>query len=267
MHHLHSASFAEVATTTNRDVGDVSPNGRHMLLTIEGSHSGLWELRVADIVWNDGVPSLADIRAIEAGDQAPLWAVRVHAGRSEHIIFARDINMPALVDNQIETIGVEGAGLARLSPADTATGTIADCNEFAYCRPDGKHIIYGRGHDAISGMDCWSMQADGSDSQHLTLTLFDQPWARSRWGAARSADRQAGPTCAASRRPAEPLPRSVRTCARPSCCAVQSIGAKARGCLADPSLPPALYKRRRASKRGWRVVDGGVHAKAPGANE
>ncbi|MGA2012756.1 MAG: PA14 domain-containing protein [Solirubrobacteraceae bacterium] len=135
---------------------------------------GSWELRVADIVWTGGAPSLADVRVIQPSTD-DFYEPYGFSPDDQRILFASDINMPGWVDTQIDSIGVDGTGLARLTPADTPTGTTADYNEFAFYTPDGRYIVAGRGHDAISGgLDYWVMGADGSDPQHLTY--FEQPW-------------------------------------------------------------------------------------------
>ncbi len=134
---------------------------------------GDWELETADIVWSDGVPSLADITSI-APSSTSFYEPYGFTPDDQHIIFASDVDQTSWADMQIDEIGVDGTGLTQLTPA--ATGDSLDnYNEFAFFTPDGDSIIYGRTDGAISGgMDYWTMNPDGGNPQHLTF--FEQPW-------------------------------------------------------------------------------------------
>jgi hypothetical protein len=135
---------------------------------------GYWKLKVADIAWSNGVPSLANVQTIEpqAGHFYEPYGFSPDGSR---IIFASDLGMPSPWDSQIYTIGTDGAALTRLSPADEPTGFFSNYNEFAFYTPDGQHIIYGRTADAEGGgVDYWVMNPDGTASRRLTY--FNESW-------------------------------------------------------------------------------------------
>ncbi|MGO9959444.1 MAG: PA14 domain-containing protein [Solirubrobacteraceae bacterium] len=141
---------------------------------------GYWELKVADIVWSNGVPSLSDTRTIEPTTNS-FYEPYGFTPDDQHIIFASDTGMPSWMDSQIDTIDVDGTGLTRLSPADAPTGFFTNYNEFAFYTPDDNWIIYGRTHDATSGgVDYWIMHPDGTDSQRLTW--FNSSWSTESLG-------------------------------------------------------------------------------------
>lgn len=135
---------------------------------------GYWKLKVADIAWSNGVPSLANVQTIEP-QAGHFYEPYGFSPDGSKIIFASDLGMPSPWDSQIYMIGADGAGLTRLSPADEPTGFFTNYNEFAFFTPDGSHIIYGRTADAQGGgMDYWVMNPDGTGSQRLTY--FNESW-------------------------------------------------------------------------------------------
>ncbi len=66
---------------------------------------GYWQLKVANIVWNGGVPSLANIRTIQPFASS-FYEVPTGftADDSRHIIFASNAGMPSLLNTQIYEI-------------------------------------------------------------------------------------------------------------------------------------------------------------------
>ncbi len=135
---------------------------------------GFWQLKVADIVWTNGVPSLADIRTIEPSP-GQFYEPYGFSPDDSHIIFASSVNMPSWTDNEIDTININGTGLTQLSPPNAPGQILGDYDEFAFYTPDGNWIVYGSTHDTLSGgMDYWIMHPDGSDAQRLTY--FNAPW-------------------------------------------------------------------------------------------
>lgn len=141
---------------------------------------GYWQLKVANIVWNNGVPSLGDIRTIEP-QPSRFYEPYGFTPDDSHILFASDANMPTWTDSQIDEISTDGTGLTRLSPADAPPGVFNDYNEFAFFTPDDNWIIYGRTRNATSGgMDYWIMRPDGTASQRLTY--FNSPWSTESMG-------------------------------------------------------------------------------------
>jgi hypothetical protein len=135
---------------------------------------GYWRLKVADIVWTAGVPTLSNIQTIEPAPDH-FYEPYGFSPDDSHIIVASDIGMPNWWDSQIYSIAIDGTGLMRLSPADAPTGFFTNYNEFAFYRPGDNAIIYGRTRGAASGgMDYWLMNPDGTGSQRLTY--FNEPW-------------------------------------------------------------------------------------------
>ncbi len=141
---------------------------------------GYWQLKVANIVWTNGVPSLADVRTIEP-QTGRFYEPYGFTPDDSGIVFASDANMPTWMDSQIDTIATDGSGLTRLSPADAPTGVFTNYNEFAFYTPDNAWIVYGRTHDATSGgLDYWIMRPDGTSSQRLTF--LNSPWSTESMG-------------------------------------------------------------------------------------
>jgi hypothetical protein len=141
---------------------------------------GLWQLKVADIVWSGGVPSLADIRTIDP-DPGSFYEPYGFTPDDAHIIFASDAGQPSWTDTQIDTIATDGTGLTQLSPSEPADGVFSEYNEFAFYVPGTNQIIYGRSRDATSGgLDYWDMNLDGSGQQRLTY--FNEPWSTQSMG-------------------------------------------------------------------------------------
>ncbi len=133
---------------------------------------GYWQLKVANIVWNGGVPSLANIRTIQPFASS-FYEPYGFTADDSHIIFASNAGMPSLLNTQIYEIATDGSGLRALTSANPAA--IVNYNEFAFPMPGDGAIIYGSAHDATSGgMDYWTMNADGSDPQRLTY--FNMQW-------------------------------------------------------------------------------------------
>ncbi len=133
---------------------------------------GYWQLKVANIVWNGGVPSLANIRTIMPA-AASFYEPYGFTADDSHIIFASNAGMPSWIDNEIDEIATDGTGLRALTTP--VPGALISYNEFAFDMPGDNAIIYGSTHDATSGgMDYWTMNPDGSDPQRLTY--FNAPW-------------------------------------------------------------------------------------------
>lgn len=135
---------------------------------------GSWRLVVADIVWNAGVPSLANQTVVEPATGLFMEPYGFSPDGSR-VLFASNYEQPNWTDSQIWESNPDGTGLVRLSPADGPTGAFDAYNEFAFYAPSGNQIVYGRTvGSAASGLDYWLMNADGSGSQRLTY--FNEPW-------------------------------------------------------------------------------------------
>jgi hypothetical protein len=132
---------------------------------------GTWEIQVANIVWTNGVPSLADIRTINP-KPGSFYEPYGFTPDNQHIIFATS-GGGSWEDDTIDTIDVDGTGLTQVSPS--AAPGVPNYAEFAFYTPSGDAIIWGRGYDTgMAGMDYWIMGADGSNPQRLTY--FNEPW-------------------------------------------------------------------------------------------
>jgi hypothetical protein len=133
---------------------------------------GYWQLKVANIVWNAGVPSLANVRTIEPYANS-FYEPYGFSPDDSHIIFASNADEPAWYDSQIDSIAVDGSGFSQLTTP--VPGSTVNYNEFAFYTPSNDAIIYGSSFDAISGgLDYWTMNPDGSGQQQLTS--FNDPW-------------------------------------------------------------------------------------------
>ena len=138
---------------------------------------GYWELKVANIVWNNGTPSLSDVRTIEPASNA-FYEPYGFTPDDQHVVFASDAGQPGWLDDQIDTIGTDGTGLSQVSEQ---TPGEPNYNEFAFYTPGNDAIIYGGTRDTGSGgMDYWEMNPDGTGSQRLTY--FNAPWSTEGMG-------------------------------------------------------------------------------------
>ena len=134
---------------------------------------GYWVLKVANIVWSGGVPSLANIRTINP-DANSFYEPYGFTPDDQHIIFASDAGTSGVAATQIDEIGVDGTGLTTLSPAAQPAGSV-NYSEFAFFTPGNDKLIFGRVSGAnAGGMDYWTMNPDGSDVQRLTY--FNEQW-------------------------------------------------------------------------------------------
>ena len=133
---------------------------------------GYWQLKVANIVWTAGVPSLADIRTIEPTSNT-FYEAYGFTPNDQDVIFASNTTGGTWLDDQIDEINVDGTGLTQLS--QSMPSPEVNYNEFAFFDPTNTSIIFGRSYDTTGGgMDYWTMNADGSDPQRLTY--FNEPW-------------------------------------------------------------------------------------------
>ncbi len=136
---------------------------------------GAWRLKTADIVWDAGVPHLANIETFEP---EPGLFIEPYgfSPDDQSIIFASDLGMPSWMDSQIWTVKADFSGAPqRLSPPDAPTGFFSDYNEFAFYVPQDDDIVYGRTvGSSTGGLDYWVMSPDGSEQQRLTY--FNERW-------------------------------------------------------------------------------------------
>ena len=78
---------------------------------------------MADIVWTNGVPSLANVTTIEPQTNH-FYEPYGFSPDGSHIIFASDLGMSFWWDSQIYSVATDGTGLTRLSPADAPEGLL-----------------------------------------------------------------------------------------------------------------------------------------------
>jgi hypothetical protein len=132
---------------------------------------GVWQLEVANIVWTNGVPSLANIRTLNPVPNS-FYEPYGFSPDDQDVVFATSAG-GGVAHDTIDEINVNGTGLTQLSP--TMPSGIANYAEFAFYTPSNNSIIWGRGYDtAVAGMDYWTMNPDGTNPQRLTY--FNEPW-------------------------------------------------------------------------------------------
>jgi hypothetical protein len=136
---------------------------------------GSWRLKLADIVWSVGVPSLANVKAYEP-EVGNFYEPYGFSPDGTQILFASSAFMPGVGDSQIYRVSTSLTGLTRLSDQNEInSGGWSNYNEFAFYTADGAHIIYGRiKQSTAGGIDYWIMNADGSHQERLTY--MNEPW-------------------------------------------------------------------------------------------
>ena len=132
---------------------------------------GAWQLKVANIVWSGGVPSLSDIRTIDpvAGK---FYEPYGFSPDDSNIVFASNAGELGVINDQIDTININGTGFTHLTSPDPSA--IIDYSEFGWYAPNNQIIYSSSIYAASGGLDYWTMNGDGSDPQQLTY--FNEPW-------------------------------------------------------------------------------------------
>lgn len=134
----------------------------------DGAHLlGWWRMKTGNIVWNNGVPSLADVKTYEP-QTGRFYESYGFSPDGTSLLFASDLNMTNVLSSQIYSMKLTGGAPTRLSPNVTTAGFMNNYNEFAYYTPDGKHILYARQFASSGGLDLWMMNPDGTGQQRLT---------------------------------------------------------------------------------------------------
>jgi hypothetical protein len=130
---------------------------------------GAWRMHVADLVWTNGAPSLANKKTLQSSGLLEAYGF-THDG--SRVLFAADALAGTAWNNlQIMTLPANLTGTAvRLSPSDAPdTGNYSNFNEFAFPMPGTDRIIFARSVGAwYSSLEYWTMNADGSDPRQLT---------------------------------------------------------------------------------------------------
>ncbi len=147
---------------------------------------GQWALKIAHLAWNDGTPSLANIRTFEP-QTGKFFEPYGFSPNNQRIIFASDIDvhgglLETAFNSQIWTINASSLGnLQRISPDDPTIGPFSNYNEFAFYIPGSDEVVFGRTyHSKAGGMDYWTANSDGGN--YRQLTSMDQPGNRQYMG-------------------------------------------------------------------------------------
>ncbi len=140
---------------------------------------GWWQIKVADLVWTNGDPSLQNIRTFEP--QQAFYEPYGTTPDSRRIIFASSMNTGpnGVWDLQVFSMDADTFGdirqLTSKTPAQQYSYKTNVYNEQTFQTPDGTKLV--RMTDLQStwnGTDWWIMDADGSNSQRLTY--FNEWW-------------------------------------------------------------------------------------------
>jgi hypothetical protein len=133
---------------------------------------GSWQIKLADLVWSDGVPGLANTKTYEPV-RGTFYEPYSFSADDSRFTFASPMDLPSLWDSQIWSISTSFTGLTRLTEQNDS-----NYNEFAHYTPAGDHIVVSRAADSWDtthlGLDWWIMNADGSHQERLTY--MNEPW-------------------------------------------------------------------------------------------
>jgi len=141
-------------------------------LLVPKQQLGSWRIKLADVVWSAGAPTLSNVQTYEP-EAGNFYETYGFSPDGSQILFASSAFMPGVSDAQIYRVSTQLTELTRLS--DQHTPGWSNYNEFAFYAPDADHIIYSRTKESTSGgIDYWIMNADGSNQQRLTY--FNEPW-------------------------------------------------------------------------------------------
>jgi hypothetical protein len=134
---------------------------------------GYWTLKLGDIAWSNGTPSLTNIRTFEP-EAGRFYEPYGFAPDNQSFLFTSDMQTAGPAYSKIWSVSTDFTRLKKLGP-DDATGFFADYDEFAYYLPRGDRILYARTYQATNGgMDYWTMAPDGSDQRRVTFV--NEPW-------------------------------------------------------------------------------------------
>jgi hypothetical protein len=128
-----------------------------------------WRIKIGKLSWSGGRPRLRDVQTREP-QQHRFYEPYGFSPDGRNVLLSSDYGMPNVFNAQIFLMNVATGAMQRMSPADARTGFFTNYNEFAQYTPDGKRIVFGRTKGDKSGMDYWTMLANGSDVRRLTYT-------------------------------------------------------------------------------------------------
>ena len=129
---------------------------------------GYWQMKTADIVWTNGVPSLANITTLKP-QTGRFYETYGFSADNKRIIFASDMFHAGWYDTQIWSMNVDGTDWQQISPTGVPVlWTLSYC-EFATAPLADGSIVFGRGWGSTyGGMDYWVRTASGSVYQLTT---------------------------------------------------------------------------------------------------
>jgi len=135
---------------------------------------GSWQIKIADLAWNNGVPSLGNAQTYEPV-KGTLYEPYSFSADDSRFTFASPMDLPTVWDSQIWSVSTNLTGLIRLTEQNDS-----NYNEFAHYTSDGEHIVASRAADSWDtthlGLDWWIMKKDGSRAERLTY--MNEPWHR-----------------------------------------------------------------------------------------
>lgn len=133
-----------------------------------GEDFGCWNLRVTDVSWWQGQPSLVNIKRVEPQAGKFYEPYQIYGDR---MLFASDMKMGGYYNSAIWTSKLDGSDVKQIS-FDVAHFMMNAYCEFGKVLSDGS-IIYSRVYQSqTNGMDKWVARPDGS-SYRLTYWSDD----------------------------------------------------------------------------------------------
>jgi Tol biopolymer transport system component len=137
----------------------------------EGS-SELWVMRLAEFVWNDDTPALANV--VEVAPLGRQLFYETHGFTADDAALLFSAGDPQTASLDIYTYDLSTATLRNL------TNTLEEYDEHAHFTPDGTRIVWASSRNItihrdyfIPYTDYWSMNLDGTNQTRLTF--FNDP--------------------------------------------------------------------------------------------
>jgi hypothetical protein len=131
---------------------------------------GFWQMKTADLVWADGVPSLANVQILEP-QTGRFYESYGFSADGTRVIFASDMFHAGWNDTQIWSMNIDGTDWQQVSPTGMPViGMLSYC-EFATAPLTDGSIVFGRGWGwSKGGMDYWVRTPSGGLYQLTTLS-------------------------------------------------------------------------------------------------
>lgn len=132
-----------------------------------------WVIKVADFVWTDGVPELANQIVIAPFGSDTFYETYGFSPDGKYILFAG--GSPSQITLNLFLYSVQTGNVKNLTNSGTGIW-----NEHAHFTPDGKRIIFGSSRDItltreyyVPFTDYWMMNLNGTNP--VRLTYFNDP--------------------------------------------------------------------------------------------